>query len=377
MRKQLKALGGIFMRIYFLFLITVFFIILYFSENSNADITYIIKKGDNPSKIAKKFHVKASDIIEINNLNEYKIIPGTKILIPSNTNRKKDNKNITPVMKKSTEKITNNTEKNTNFYIVKKGDTLSSISKKYKISIKDIKELNNLSSLKLKIGQKLIVEKSACKTYTVKKGDSIYKIAKKFNKSVEEIKEINGLDSNLLKPDQKIVLQFPSKPEKDEIKFSKNDTKKIEEFKNEVEMEQEEKLTLKEKVVVLAKKLLNIPYRFGGNTLFGLDCSAFVQIVYGFIGIDLPRSAREQFNEGNPVKKEELSIGDLVFFRTYTPFPSHVGIYLGNNLFIHASSKKKKVTIDSLQTPYYFKRFIGAKRLLGVEKTAELKMEDE
>ncbi len=377
MKKQLKALGGIFMRIYFPFLLTVFFIILYFSGNSNAEITYIIKKGDNPSKIAKKFHVKASDIIKINNLNEWKIIPGTKIVIPSNTNRKKDNKNINHITKKSNEKITHNTEKNTNFYIVKRGDTLSSISKKYKISIKDLKELNNLSSSKLKIGQKLIVEKSTCKTYTVKKGDTIYKIAKKFSKSVEEIREINRLDSDLLKPGQKIVLEFISKPDKEEIKFSKNVPEEIKEFKKEIEIEQEGELTLKEKVVVLAKKLLNIPYRFGGNTLFGLDCSAFVQMVYGFIGIDLPRSAREQFNEGNPVKKEELSIGDLVFFRTYAPFPSHVGIYLGNNLFIHASSQKKKVTIDSLQTPYYFKRFIGAKRLLDIEKTAELQMEDE
>jgi peptidoglycan endopeptidase LytE len=83
------------------------------------------------------------------------------------------------------------------------------------------------------------------------------------------------------------------------------------------------------------------------------------------IGINLPRSARQQFKEGELIDKAELSIGDLVFFRTYAPFPSHVGIYLGDNLFIHASSTKKKVTIDSLTTPYYFKRFIGAKRVIG------------
>jgi peptidoglycan endopeptidase LytE len=82
------------------------------------------------------------------------------------------------------------------------------------------------------------------------------------------------------------------------------------------------------------------------------------------IGINLPRSARQQFKEGELIDKAELSIGDLVFFRTYAPFPSHVGIYLGDNLFIHASSTKKKVTIDNLTTPFYLKRYIGAKRVI-------------
>src|SRR4030066_1570805 len=91
---------------------------------------------------------------------------------------------------------------------------------------------------------------------------------------------------------------------------------------------------LQDRLILFAKKLLNIPYRFGGSSLLGIDCSAYVQKVYSLIGIDLPRSARKQFQEGTPVKDDELSIGDLVFFRTYASFPSHVGIYLGNNLFI-------------------------------------------
>jgi peptidoglycan endopeptidase LytE len=64
-------------------------------------------------------------------------------------------------------------------------------------------------------------------------------------------------------------------------------------------------------------------------------------------------------------------MGDLVFFKTYASFPSHVGIYLGNNLFIHASSRSRKVTIDSLETPYYFKRFIGAKRFIELKDIQE------
>jgi len=99
----------------------------------------------------------------------------------------------------------------------------------------------------------------------------------------------------------------------------------------------------------------------------GIDCSGYVQKVFGLLDVSLPRTAREQFHIGEPVSKEELSIGDLVFFRTYASFPSHVGIYLGNDLFIHASSRSRKVSIDSLDTPYYVKRFIGAKRLFGDE----------
>jgi peptidoglycan endopeptidase LytE len=111
--------------------------------------------------------------------------------------------------------------------------------------------------------------------------------------------------------------------------------------------------------------MLDVPYRFGGTTLWGLDCSGFVQKTFSFLKLDLPRSAREQFREGEKVAKADLIAGDLVFFRTYAKYPSHVGIYLGDNRFIHASSRDRKVTIDSLDEPYYKEHFLGAKRLLS------------
>ncbi|MDH4101615.1 MAG: C40 family peptidase, partial [Nitrospirota bacterium] len=91
--------------------------------------------------------------------------------------------------------------------------------------------------------------------------------------------------------------------------------------------------------------------------------SAFVQKVFGFLSVDLPRTAREQFRIGEKVAKSELREGDLVFFKTYAKFPSHVGIYIGDNKFIHASSVNKKVSVSTLDAPYYTKRYIGAKRL--------------
>ncbi len=110
---------------------------------------------------------------------------------------------------------------------------------------------------------------------------------------------------------------------------------------------------------------LGTPYRFGGMSKRAIDCSAFVMTVFRDAGnIRLPRTARAQFaSVGIKVGRDELQFGDLVFFHTRRyARASHVGIYLGDNLFTHASSKYG-VTISSLESRYYSKRFIGGRRL--------------
>lgn len=110
---------------------------------------------------------------------------------------------------------------------------------------------------------------------------------------------------------------------------------------------------------------IGTPYWYGGGTKNGIDCSALVQKLYDAAGnIVLPRTARTQYEIGIPIESiEDLEFGDLVFFNTRKRvYVSHVGIYLGHSLFAHASSKYG-VTISSLQSPYYKKRFIGARRL--------------
>ena len=79
--------------------------------------------------------------------------------------------------------------------------------------------------------------------------------------------------------------------------------------------------------------------------------------------LNLPRTARDIYKKGHWVSKGKLQKGDLVFFTTYAKFPSHVGIYIGNNKFIHASSASKRVTITNINKNYYKKRYIGAKRI--------------
>lgn len=123
--------------------------------------------------------------------------------------------------------------------------------------------------------------------------------------------------------------------------------------------------TVKEKMLMEIIKYLNTPYKFGGNSKSGIDCSAFTQKVYSdCVSISLLRTAQDQYNEGTPVQEiDELKFGDLVFFDTRRNVkPGHVGIYLGDNLFAHASSKQG-VTVSSLTNDYYSKRFMGGRRI--------------
>lgn len=285
-------------------------------------------------------------------------------------------------------------------YTVKNGDSLYRISKKFDVSESELRRMNNLKTDKLKVGQKIRLKntdrklarknllkdksqknKDIEKTYTVKKGDTVYRIAKRFDISVEDIKELNELKDNSLKIGQRLIISEKAEEAVEpediiksiQVQYDKKATPvitsaRLEEVKELSSSKDLSKMSIKERLMLFAKKMLHLPYKFGGNGTIGLDCSAYVQKVYGIAGVTIPRSAREQFRVGEPVDKEELSIGDLVFFRTYASFPSHVGIYLGNNLFIHSSSRSKKITIDSLESPYYFKRFIGAKRLIEEEE---------
>jgi lipoprotein Spr len=116
--------------------------------------------------------------------------------------------------------------------------------------------------------------------------------------------------------------------------------------------------------------LLGIRYRYGGtDATRGLDCSAFTGTIYSrALGIRLPRSSNQQYREGKNIKRDELKIGDLVFFKTRrrrAPV-SHVGIYIGQHLFAHASTKYG-VVISSLEHPYYNRTYVGARRLLEPE----------
>lgn len=113
------------------------------------------------------------------------------------------------------------------------------------------------------------------------------------------------------------------------------------------------------RITAMAHQMEGVPYVFGGTSAYGVDCSGFTQRIFSLAGIKLRRMADEQYAQGRPVDPPQP--GDLVFFSTYLPGPSHVGIYLGNRFFIHASSSRG-VTVSSLLEDYYRPRYIGARR---------------
>lgn len=118
-------------------------------------------------------------------------------------------------------------------------------------------------------------------------------------------------------------------------------------------------------IVDTALQLRGTPYRDGGSTPQGFDCSGFTQWVFAQHGLRLPREVRDQFNEGTKIDARSLRPGDLLFFSTVAPGASHVGISLGGDAFVHAPSSKGVVRVESVSLPYWSRRFVGVRRVVA------------
>lgn len=117
------------------------------------------------------------------------------------------------------------------------------------------------------------------------------------------------------------------------------------------------------RIIATAMRYQGVPYLWGGVTPLGFDCSGYIQYVFASNGVSVPRTADAQYAVGMPVAKTQLQPGDLVFFTTYAPGPSHDGIYLGNGQFINASSSRG-VAISRLDNSYWGPRYFGARRVV-------------
>lgn len=123
---------------------------------------------------------------------------------------------------------------------------------------------------------------------------------------------------------------------------------------------------IRERLVAIARQFIGVPYRWGGaNAGAGFDCSGLGMMVYQLIGFDLPRRTRDQFRKGRAIGREQLRPGDLIFFSTdWSGQVSHVGIYQGEGLFIHAPASGRAVSRANLATDYFRKHFLGARTYL-------------
>jgi cell wall-associated NlpC family hydrolase len=122
------------------------------------------------------------------------------------------------------------------------------------------------------------------------------------------------------------------------------------------------KTSVKHKLETHYNKYKAAPYKYGGTSIKGFDCSGFVQFTYKDIfKINLPRTTRLMLKEGTAIKKTQLRIGDLVLFRTSKHY-RHVGIFMGDNLFMHVSTKKGLMK-SSLNNPYWLKRYLVSRRI--------------
>jgi len=171
-------------------------------------------------------------------------------------------------------------------------------------------------------------------THTVQTGESLWDISKANQVSITNLKKWNGLTSDTLYPKQ--VLRTDA---------NKSTAKST---------------TVSKSVVAQAMKLRSIPYVFGGTTPNGFDCSGFVQYAFKKSGKSISRTTLSQFAQSKKVSSPKP--GDLVFFKnTYRKGISHVGIYIGNNKFVHAGGKQSQVT--SLSNSYWKSKFHSFKRL--------------
>jgi peptidoglycan DL-endopeptidase LytE len=291
-------------------------------------------------------------------------------------------------------------------YRVSRGDTLSSVSEKFGVTPEALKAVNGLRGDKLKNRQVITlptpqsskIAKSSRpaspreELYRVKKGDTLASISTKTGVTVADLRYFNRLKGKTLKIGQTIALKpagsnaslSPSAPVELALKLAGPELDEEEEDAGiasekawaEIERHKQESAALlgnwshpeePKLLVKVAMGFLGAPYRLGGSSVTGLDCSGFVKKIYQVFNIDLPRTAFEQSHVGLPVSRSELTEGDLLFFNTRRNL-GHVGIYIGNNEFVHASSRKRGVRVDNLDTPYFNKRFVRAVRVKGSDE---------
>ncbi len=336
------------------------------SKTTSSD--YKIKSGDSLYTIAQKNHIGVAELESINHIKKGgKLKIGSSLKLSKGVSEKtKDKKTSTASAKNKTKtKITQSgkTKKSTEIASKSKSDIVISTTKK--------SALTQISG-----------------SHTIKKGETLYSIAKKYHIDVAALKKTNSIKSNNLKLGQTLTIPRNFTTFDAPMKIAKIDTKteKVTTLSRDtsskrfiLESEQEESTLLSflgqnnktcspSLKLDAAKDQLGKNYVLGASGPYAFDCSGFTSYVCKANGVCLPRTSIEQSRVGKKIARNELKAGDLIFFDTSTRrrgYVNHVGIYLGDNKFIHASSSKKKVIITSLDSSFYKSRFKWGSRVKG------------
>jgi cell wall-associated NlpC family hydrolase len=212
------------------------------------------------------------------------------------------------------------------------------------------------------------------RVYTVRRGDSLYEIARRFKTTPEALISANKLPGIKLKIGQELTVPLAQsaatakkapKPESplNEPSISASISKPQDPEKTSIS----EISSLPHQLVEAGFQLIGVKYRFSGfSEKSGLDCSGLVKKLFSKFDIELPRSSREQYKQGEKIDKDKLEVGDLVFFSSGGTSPTHVGIYVGNDQFLHAARKAKKVVVSDLSKFWNTMRYLGARRILDL-----------
>ena len=278
---------------------------------------YRVKSGDSLHKIAKKHHVGVDSLREANSLDGDTLRPNQILVIP-------DGK---PSPKTSAQDGTRTKSKSdATVYVVKKGDTLVRVAERTGVSVAEIRQTNGLRTSKLKSGQRLYLKKAPVRV----------------EESGEDLEEEGSIEAGDL------AYGDPSRDRESVIAP--------------IEVSRWKEPGERDLFIRVVRSYEGVPYKLGGNSMRGIDCSAFTKKVYGVFSVDLPRTAREQLQRGIRVGRDELDTGDLVFFQTRRN-RIHVGIFLGRNEFFHLSSRSRAGKVDNIDTTYFSTRFISGVRL--------------
>ena len=342
------------------------------SSVSTSSKTYTVEAGDTLYEIAKKHGTTLNNLKSWNNISGSLIYP-KQVLIVSKSSNATDSSSSSS-NNSSSSSSSSNIASPAETYTVKAGDTLSVIAKKHNITLSQLMSWNNKTKTLIYPGEVLKVTSSAASnssnssssssnssgssntetttTYTVKSGDTLSVIARKYNLTVSQIKSQNGLSSDIIYIGQKLKLSTATDSMSSVSKPSNGSTSAHQTIGNP---------EFTSKMISIAKSMIGTKYVWGGSSISGVDCSGFIYYVLNKAGHSIGRySAQGYYDRSYYVSNPQP--GDLLFFAgTYKPGISHLGIYLGNNQFIHADNQGVRIT--STSNSYYKKYFECYKRL--------------